>query len=253
MRLDRYNAPGRPSNAEEDVDERRQIEEFVMLAQAALTIANTERRVLHRDAPKGLGLADSRLDAEANNSYEVTVVDRFFTLSQRAFERRGQIALWERTIPKPADAKERRGSRKSIDISLFHEISATETRLEFGFFSPKKLAADASKLHELRGSLADGYSRTKNYLVLWMELADEKLAKKINDRKKAFSEAAEAANASATGYEVTLRLASGVDVFSESKNKSRVTYVALFEVVSDGSASGAGKTTPSENASADEV
>lgn len=186
----------------------------------------------------------SRLTAEANNSYEVTVVDRFFTLSQRAFERRGQQALWERTFPKPTTATERRGRRKSIDIALFDAADATETRLEFGFFSPGKVQDDAAKLHDLAGNTAPGYANPpKNYLILWLELADEKLARNMDSRKKAFGDAANAATTAASGYAVALRIASGVDVFSEVKGKSRVTYVALFEVVPDPASTSGSPTT----------
>jgi hypothetical protein len=227
MRLVRYRTPGQPPA------DAKELEELVMLTQAALTIANTERRVLDRDAPQGVpATVQSRLSDESNNSYEVTVVDRFYTLSQRAFERRGQQALWERTFPKATTVAERRGRRKSIDISLFDAHGKRETRLEFGFFTAAKVQQDAAKLHELARSTVPGYDKPpKNYLIHWLELADEKLTRAMDARKKTFADAADAASATTSGYKVDMRVASGVDVFSETKSKSRVTYVALFEVV----------------------
>ena len=79
-----------------------------------------------------------------------------------------------------------------------------------------------------------GYANPpKNFLILWLELAAEKLAANMNARKKAFRDAADAAITAASGYTVRLRIASGVDVFSEVKGNRRVSYVALFEVVLD--------------------
>lgn len=210
---------GHPTNAVRA--ERRDLEEWVMLAQAAISIANTERRVLDRDAPPTV---EGQVSKGA--SYEVTVVDRFYQLAQRSFASRGLGAVWERRFPTG-----QRGRPKSIDISLFgpscpgSDVSV-ETRIEFGLYSSDKLRDDAVKLHELRKEVTEGYHEIRNLLILWEEDGGRMTANTLQDRLSRMKRDCTAISSPA----VSLVMVSGVDLFSESEDAHRVAYVGLFRV-----------------------
>jgi hypothetical protein len=194
------------------------LEELVMLTQASISIVNTERRVLDRDAP---ALAASLQNHLRGAAYEVTVVDRFYQLAQRAFERRGVSAMWERPYPTG-----NRGRPLATDVSLFDANGRTETRLEFGLYARKKLRDDAAKLASLGVTVEPGYPNIRNFLLLWTEKGDRLSEKRARNHLREMTAAAAAIKTPT----VQMRLLSGVDLFAETVGQHRVAYVGLFEV-----------------------
>lgn len=192
-----------------------------MLAQAAISIANTERRVLDRDALAAVQGAMSK-----GASYEVTVVDRFYTLAQRSFQARGMGAVWERRF-----ATGGRGRPKSIDVSLFGPDKSKppvlkETRLEFGLYSRTKLQDDATKLYELRQTTTGLYNTVRNLVILWEEADERMTAATLQARLGQMMSDAQ----DLSPMTVQLMMVSGVDLFTEAEDLHRTAYVGLFQV-----------------------
>ena len=213
MRIVRYPSRGRPSP-----QVANELEELVMLTQAAISIVNTERRVLDRDAPAVNASLQNHLRGAA---YEVTVVDRFYQLAQRAFERRGVSAMWERPYLTGS-----RGRPLATDVSLFDSQGRTETRLEFGLYTRKKLKDDAEKLASLRATVEPGYPKVRNLLLLWVEKGDRLSQKRASDHLREMKSAAGGMKTPT----VEVRLIAGVDLFAETAGQHRVAYVGLFQV-----------------------
>lgn len=202
-----------------------------MLAQAAISIANTQRRVYARvlgsiqkrgNSKLPIHLTKSKRDA----SYEVTVVDQFYQLGQQSFAHHGSIAMWERPMKtgKP-------GRPEAVDISLFNKRNpgdSEESRLEFGVYTKAKLERDAKKLHKLSSNALPDYKKISNYLILWEDRRTpltagsvEKWLKKCQDH---------AGSVSTTAMTVTTRVVSSVDLFCEDLRSPRVCDVAIFSV-----------------------
>jgi hypothetical protein len=216
MKLDAFPGRGRPPK-----DIAQGLEELVMLTQAALSIVNTQRRVLDRDAMQlSPGLRASKRDA----SYEVTVVDQFYQLGQRHFERRGISAMWER----PFRTGER-GRPTAVDISLFYESEEREVRVEFGRYTKAKLKSDAKKLLALDAETEAGFTNIINYLVLWEERSSALTRGALRGQLERFRGHAE--NVSDHDMLVELLMASSVDLFAERHDQHRVADIGLFRVV----------------------
>ena len=111
MRRVTYGNRGRPRNIALD------LEELVLILQGAIESVDAERFVLERDQRE----APQELSEYARaGSYEVSVVGRFHTLSQRWLERQKLAAVWERPVAKRSSGS---GRHPTIDISLFGEVA----------------------------------------------------------------------------------------------------------------------------------
>lgn len=197
-----------------------------MLTQAAISVANTERRVLERDAPV-LPLAIS--ESKRKSAYETSVVENFFRLGFRHFERHGSVAMWERPYLTGL-----RGRPEATDISLFDSANGLETRIEFGDYSFSKLLGDAEKLSRLASTSDPAYPSIVNYVVLWEELSKKLTERAIRDwRRRATDDAARVSASvpkSQPGATASLLLVSGVDLFSEVAGRHRIALVAMFAI-----------------------
>lgn len=233
MRRVRYprRGPHLPRQAEE-------WEELVMLTQAALSITNTERRVLDRDRPESIAAISQ--DAHSRSAYEVTVVDRFYQLGQRAFERRHARAVWERSYPTGVP-----GRPSATDVCLFTSPelrgdgeAMRETRLEFGIYGLGKLREDAIKLHNLLGTKDPNYPEVVNLLLLWEEVdtrmtgdgLGSRVSKMDGHARKVTAEATFGRRKKPNPATVDLLMVSGVDLFAETQDAHRTAYVGLFKV-----------------------
>ncbi|RKE60510.1 hypothetical protein [Microbacterium sp. AG238] len=215
MKLNAFPTRGRPSK-----DIVQGLEEVVMLTQAALSIVNTQRRVLDRDALQlGVGLRPSKRDA----AYEVTVVDQFYQLGQRHFERRNISAMWERPF-----LTGQRGRPTAVDISLFYEGKGREVRVEFGRYTKEKLRSDAKKLNALTTQVEPGYGNVVNHLVLWEERATSLTRIALLAQLERFRR--QATEVSSPTMLVEVLMASSVDLFAEQHDQHRVIDVGLFKV-----------------------
>jgi hypothetical protein len=198
-----------------------ELEEFLVLLQGAIELANVERWVLEHgedDAPEGLNGLLRR------NAYEVTVVDRFHRLARRDFERRGYVGVWERPLQTGLA-----GRPKAIDVSLFDVKAKEEVRLELGLYTKTKLRSDAKKLlAERTNGLIDGYSVTRNLLALW-QLREQKTTQAVARTWMARFNA-DASAVSTSSMTVTPLVASTMDLFVAEANRARYAVAALFEV-----------------------
>lgn len=249
MRVVRYPAPGKPApTVSENLDE------LVMLTQAAISIANTRRRIHEsllaqaavrtkagRSLPVGLDL-DAR-----THSYEVTVVDQFYQLGQQSFALHGSVGMWERPVSSAAGAHLRHRREQSIDMVLFNRDKGEEARLEFGFYKKSKLGKDAQKLINLSVSYQVGYPLQSRYLILWVENQRPEsrgrppktprpnphgigqLADLWRDR---WVQDAAAVSTRLVDGSVALKVASSIDLFSEkaATPSKRLAHVGLFQV-----------------------
>ncbi|MBM7331362.1 hypothetical protein JS562_51680 [Agrobacterium sp. S2] len=223
MRVVQYPKKGRPASRI-----AKNLQELVMLTQAAISIANTERRVLDRVGnsirEKNKTLLPSSVDSERTSAYEVTVVDLFYQLGQQSFAAHGSAPIWERPFKTG-----KRGRPKAVDVALFRHSHHEETRIEFGAYSKSKLKKDAKKLRDLTGSpLIPGISSVSNYAILWNERDTRLTAASVN--QWTLNCEADAASASSTSMVVTLEMTSSVDLFSEVASQYRVADVAIFSV-----------------------
>lgn len=209
-----------------------------MLTQAALSITNTERRVLDRDRPESIAAISQ--DTQSRSAYEVTVVDRFYQLGQRAFERRHARAVWERSYPTGT-----RGRPSATDVCLFtspdlkdDDEQMRETRLEFGIYSLGKLREDAIKLHNLLGTTDSSYPEVINLLLLWEEVDTRMTGEGLRSRvskmdvhaRKVTTETTFGPKKCPSPATVDLLMVSGVDLFAETEGAHRTAYVGLFKV-----------------------
>lgn len=214
MRFTRYPGRGKPPALTQTLDE------LVMLIQASLSIANTERWALeHGEQPPPQVLAGLLRDS----AYEVTVVDHFHRFARRHFERGGDRAVWERPFPTG-----RQGRPPSVDVSLFNAQGASETRIELGIYNKAKLSLEAAKLQGLATTTAAGYPTIRNLIALW-EVRHSRLTKtEATSAMKKFK--ADATKVSTSAFTVSPLLASAVTLFAPDPKKGRYAVVALFEV-----------------------
>lgn len=214
MRLTRYPSRGKPPAVTQALDE------LVMLLQASLSIANTERWALEygeQPAPTALSGLLRR------NAYEVTVVDRFHRLARRHFERGGYRAVWERPFPTGS-----RGRPPTVDVSLFDAQEQVESRIELGSYGKSKLESEAAKLHQLAGAVLPGYGTVVNLIALW-DVRSTRLTR--GEGKTAIDRFKSDASAVSTGaFTVSPLLASLVDLFAVEPGDHRHAVVALFKV-----------------------
>lgn len=124
MRYVRYPNKGKPNQLKS-----RNFDELLLITLAALSVSNTERRLTEYFLDNEASIKPIREKLKSKEeSYEVSVVENFYKLGQANFALHGSIPIWERAIQK-----------KSIDISLFNIKNKEESRIEFGFYSKKKL------------------------------------------------------------------------------------------------------------------
>lgn len=199
---------------------RSYADDLVMLTQAALSLAGTERTVLH-----GLTTVPAGVRGKAN-SYEETVVDRFNQLALRALAVRGMSPVWERVLPVEGDPTQ--GRPAAIDVSLFDASEGVETRLEFGVFTNAKIRSDADKLVEASPRATPGFEDVRNMLLQWVESTDRLTKNSLTDMAEKMRKGA------SSRPNVTLLAVSGVDLFSVSDAQHSVAYVGLFEVTAAG-------------------
>jgi hypothetical protein len=217
MRYVHYPSIGKPQALTQELDE------LVMLLQASIEIANAERWALE------IGDAPIPASLQANirrNAYEVTVVDALHRVARRYFDQHGHRAVWERTFQtgKP-------GRPESIDISLFNDVSHTETRVELGLYSKLKLREDARKLARLVGTAADEYPGVQNLLILW-EITEKKLTRSLVVQAMSDFKTDAASLQIDSGQQVIKPLlASGIDLFVGMRSASRCATVGLFKLV----------------------
>lgn len=214
VRITRYPSRGRPAALTETLDE------LVMLLQAAISIANTERWALERGeqtAPPALtGLL-------RHDAYEVTVVDHFHRIARRHFERADLRAVWERPLQTGTP-----GRPPSVDVALFDSLGGLETRIELGLYTKAKLRSDATKLHGLAAKTLQGYASVVNHVVLWEVKSSRLTDAEANKSMTKFK--ADAVAVSADAFSVTPLLASAVDLFVVEARRHRHAVVGLFDV-----------------------
>lgn len=213
MRKVRQLKPGKPSA------DFQWFDEILMLTQAAISVANTQRWALSWDLPPGVA------SQGRGAAYEVTVVDQFHQLGQRYFANRNETAVWE--CPFPTGGV---GRPPAVDVVLYNNDGTIKTRLEFGIFTPKKLKDDAEKLHKMAARFLKENPKARNFVVLWHEERRKLSDVRIQTQVTQFADAATKAIAAIPGMGIALGLASGVDLFAAEKESHRVIYVAIFEV-----------------------
>lgn len=198
-----------------------------MLAQAAISIANTQRwaldRVLRSLQTENATALPESADSERTHAYEVTVVDTFVQLGQQSFAAHGSTPMWERPL-----RTGKRGRPKAIDVSLFNKGNSEESRIEFGMHEPGKLAEDAQKLLGSVGdALIDYHQWVRNYIIIWRERGEPNTQSNARAWVKLCEEEAKAV-ITPLGT-VALLIASSVDLFAEEAKQHRVADVALYE------------------------
>jgi len=191
-----------------------------MLLQASISMANTERWALERGEQPPPPVLTGLL---RNSAYEVTVVDQFHRLARREFEKGGYRAAWERPFPTGSQ-----GRPLSVDVSLFHSLNTTETRIELGTYTKKKLKEDATKLRDLRATTLLGFETVLNLIALWEVKSERLTGAEATKSMRKYKDAA--ADLSIGTLAVSLLLASAVDLFSVSPDDHRHVVVGLFEV-----------------------
>ena len=167
-------------------------------------------------------------ESKRQTAYETSVVDHFYRLGYRHFERRQVVAMWERPM-----LTGQRGRPEAVDIALFDAQEATETRIEFGEYKRSKLRDDSRKLARLHRQAEPDYSTVISYLILWHEI----VAKLTESRVKAWLNTVRTDAAQVTagtladiGAGVVPQLVSAVDLFSERAGQHRIALVGLFSV-----------------------
>lgn len=232
MRYVRYReGAGRPDSVA-----RENLNELLMLAEAAISLTNVQRWAQERVAEealsalaregRGSAIPEPLRRTAKSRQYETEVVDNFLQISAQSFAHHGSEALWERPIRTGA-----RGRPASIDVSLFNAEKRQESRFEFGFYSRSKLRQDAAKLwgitHEARDSVPG--LTIANFLVLWESLGGRSSKA---DADRWFSECAAASRSSTPdGTELLVRAASLQDLFSPREGQGKVVRAAIFELI----------------------
>lgn len=210
------------------------LQELAVLTLAAIESVNVDRwalSVAQRPYPSSLGTL-------RQSAYETEVVGRVHNLGQRLWERRGEVAVWER----PFHSGDR-GRPPAVDVALFEEdlsdpLKSTETRLEFGEVDnstlTSKLKKDAQKLESLCASKHPGYPVIANYILLW-RISGVKMTKELRlQHREAFTKAArEAAKTLQTTSTITLLAVAGGDLFAPGAGNKQHHWgeVALFQVI----------------------
>ncbi|MDO5069586.1 MAG: hypothetical protein Q4D78_05205 [Neisseria zoodegmatis] len=161
MRYIRYPRRGRPSDTRSN-----NFDELLLITLAALSIANTERRLAEYFLRKNESIPN-HIESK-KEAYEVSVVENFYKLGQQNFALHGSIPIWERRINIPA-GQNTTSENFSIDISLFHPIRREESRIEFGFYKKDKLKSDTNKLIKLHNLKDSGFENINNFIILWTE------------------------------------------------------------------------------------
>ena len=206
---------------------KRNLDELVMLTQAAVTITNVERwaqeRTLEIAAERG-GTYESVVPPDVRVSakrlqYEVSVVDEFLRLAAHSFALNGSEAVWERPFRTGV-----RGRPPTIDVALFNARRREESRIEFGYYSKAKLRDDARKLADLP---VEGGLRVTNYLILWRLRSSPLYKNSVQWRDECLADAAEVSDGRCS---VELRVASSQHVFVAKPNDDGVVDVGLFSV-----------------------
>lgn len=206
---------------------RGNLNELVMLMEAAVALANVERWVqdsVTTTARAKAGdsiLTDAVRSAGKQDSYEVSVVDGFMRLGAVSFAAHGSEAVWERTFPTG-----KRGRPLSVDVCLFNAKRDEEARVEFGTYTLAKLRSDAQKL-AVDLSAPENHSVT-NFVMLWRTRESGVVA---SDRSWRDTCLADAQKTSSSKYEVKMEVASEQDMFVAGSNSKRKVQVALFSVL----------------------
>jgi hypothetical protein len=196
------------------------LEELVMLLQASIELAHTERWALERGELAAPPEIASRLRTDA---YEVTVVDQFQRVARRFFERNGYRAVWERPFHTG-----RPGHPASVDIAAFNNGSEHELRIELGVYSKAKLRDDSRKLAALAHQTLADYPDVVNILLLWA-LRKTKLTRAETTRvMDQFKDHCELATGDDCGVEVLI--SSSADLFEPEAKHHRHVTVGLFKV-----------------------
>lgn len=216
MRYVSYPSVGRPLALSQQRDE------LVMLLQASIEIANTERWALEiGDLPPPPSLQH----ALRTTAYEVTVVDVLHRVARRYFERHGCRAVWERPF-----RTSQPGRPEAIDIALFDAAARTETRLELGLYSARKLSEDSTKLSRLAATSLPDFETVENLLLLW-EIDGNALTQATSrSAMTRFKRDADAAFRDEDPWTVTPILASSVDLFVSRNGASRCATAGHFEL-----------------------
>jgi hypothetical protein len=206
------------------------LNELVMLMEAAVALANVERWVQEsvsataRSKAGSSILTDEIKSAGKQDSYEVSVVDGFMRLAAVSFATHGSEAVWERTFPTG-----KRGRPLSVDVCLFSAKRNEEARVEFGLYTLGKLREDARKL--ATDLAAPEPHKVTNFVMLWRTLEASVVATDKTWRDKCILDAQKASGAP---YVVKLEVASEQDMFVAGSADRRKVQVALFSVVSVG-------------------
>ena len=162
MRIVSYRqGSGRPTQTA-----RGNLNELVMLMEAAVALANVERWVQESVSAAARAKAGSSILTDAiknagkRDSYEVSVVDGFMRLGAISFAAHGSEAVWERTFPTG-----KKGRPLSVDVCLFNGKRKEEARVEFGLYTLSKLRSDAKKL-AIDLSAPEPHD-VSNFVMLW--------------------------------------------------------------------------------------
>jgi hypothetical protein len=224
MRIVSYRqGSGRPTGAA-----RGNLNELVMLMEAAVALANVERWVQEsvsaaaRAKAGATILTDAIKKAGKRDSYEVSVVDGFMRLGAVSFAAHGTEAVWERSFPTG-----KKGRPLSVDVCLFNGKRKEEARVEFGLYSLGKLKSDAKKL-AVDLSAAEPHS-VLNFVMLWRT---REAGITTTDKTWRNLCLQDAVNASTSTYEVKMEVASEQDMFVAGSADRRKAQVALFSVLS---------------------
>jgi hypothetical protein len=214
MRHVSYPTAGRPPA------DKAILDELVMLLQAAIDLANTERWALERGELKAPTEVAHNLRQDA---YEVTVVDQFNRIARRFFERQGYRSVWERPF-----RTGKRGAPKSVDVAAFNEAKQSELRIELGRYSKGKLREDAVKLALLIPDALPAYSDVMNIILLWEIIRTKATKKAVVSSMSRFE--ADALRASGDKCTVAAVLASSTELFVAEPRRQRHVTVGVFEV-----------------------
>ncbi|WP_143757291.1 hypothetical protein [Clavibacter michiganensis] len=222
MRIVTYRqGSGRPSEAA-----RGNLNELVMLMEAAVALANVERwvqesvAVAARDKAGKSILTDAVRGAGKRDSYEVSVVDGFMRLAAVSFAAHGSEAVWERSFPTG-----KKGRPLAVDVCLFNAKRNEEARVEFGKYKLSKLRDDAQKL--IIDLSAPEPHMVTNFVMLWRTRETSVLSSGKSWRDEVILDASKA---SADSYTVKMEVASEQDMFVAGSSDRRKVQVALFSV-----------------------
>lgn len=232
LRYVRYReGAGRP-----DSIARENLNELLMLTEAAVSLTNVQRWSQERVAEEALSarareggsivIPQSLRNASKNTQYETEVVDNFLQISTQSFAYHGSEALWERPI-----RTGERGRPASIDVALFNAEKEQESRIEFGRYSRSKLRQDSKKLWDIASEARDDVPglMIANFLILWDDIGGRSSKAGAGSW---FDECTKATGSSAPdGAAILVRAASHQDLFSPVGGQGRLLRAAIFELV----------------------